>query len=107
MTRRASKICSNNARVSLAVCVFVTAQPNRTALIHSTYLGGGSVDIANAVATDPLGNVYIAGQAVSSNFPVTAGAYQLQNAGTPSQLFLMGMGQVTSCVYSPRHDTRR
>jgi uncharacterized protein (TIGR03437 family) len=73
----------------------VTAQPNKTALIYSTYLGGDSVDIANAVATDAQGNVYIAGQTVSSNFPATAGAYQVHSAGTPSQLFLIGVGQVS------------
>ena len=73
----------------------LSAQPNKTALIYSTYLGGDSVDIANAVAADAQGNVYIAGQTVSSNFPVTAGAYQLQSAGMPSQLFLIGVGQVS------------
>jgi hypothetical protein len=79
----------------------LTAQPNKTAPIDSTYLGGDSVDIANAVATDAQGNAYIAGQTVSSNFPVTAGAYQLQSAGMPSQLFPIGVGQLAA-LSSPK-----
>jgi len=48
----------------------LTAQTNSPALIYSTYLGGDSVDIANAIAADAQGNVYMAGQTVSSNSPL-------------------------------------
>lgn len=41
-----------------------------TALIYSTYLGGNSYDIANAIAVDAQGNAYLAGQTSSSNFPL-------------------------------------
>ena len=37
------------------------------ALLYSTYLGGVNVDIANAIAVDPAGNAYIAGQTTSAN----------------------------------------
>jgi len=50
--------------------------PNGT-LVYSTYLGGSSSgDVGNAIATDAMGNAYVAGYAVSSNFPTTTGAYQ-------------------------------
>ena len=46
------------------------------ALSFSTYLGGSLNDVANAVATDSLGNIYIVGKTESTDFPTTEGAYQ-------------------------------
>jgi uncharacterized protein (TIGR03437 family) len=62
---------------------------------YSTYVGGGSADSANAIAVDAQGNVYIAGQTVSSNFPVTPGAFQSKQAGVAGQVFLIGAGQIS------------
>ncbi|HVX64026.1 MAG TPA: SBBP repeat-containing protein, partial [Pirellulales bacterium] len=45
-------------------------------LLYSTYLGGSSVDTGYGVALDSPGNVYLTGNTDSSDFPVTAGAYQ-------------------------------
>lgn len=45
-------------------------------LLASTYLGGNDADVAYSIAIDVDGNVYVAGYAESSNFPITAGAYQ-------------------------------
>jgi hypothetical protein len=45
-------------------------------LVYSTYLGGGNGDIANAVALDSSKNAYVTGNALSANFPTTAGAFQ-------------------------------
>ncbi|HEY1536698.1 MAG TPA: SBBP repeat-containing protein [Polyangiaceae bacterium] len=41
-----------------------------TSLIYATYLGGNGPDIAYAVATDGVGNAYLAGLTSSTNFPV-------------------------------------
>ena len=54
-------------------------------LAYSTYLGGSGKDGANAVAVDTAGNVYVAGTAASTDFPVTAGALQKTNNAAASK----------------------
>jgi hypothetical protein len=44
-------------------------------LFYSTYLGGDSLDVANAIAIDGSGYAYVTGRTKSSDFPV-ANAYQ-------------------------------
>ncbi|HLJ51095.1 MAG TPA: SBBP repeat-containing protein [Bryobacteraceae bacterium] len=39
-------------------------------LVFSTYLGGGGTDSANAIAADVSGNIVLAGNTMSSNFPL-------------------------------------
>jgi PKD repeat protein len=50
-------------------------------LVYSTYLGNTEDEFVNCMATDPHGNVYIAGSTYSRNFPTTAGAYQTSMKG--------------------------
>lgn len=44
--------------------------PNGTALIYSTYLGGSSQDQPHSMVVDNSGNLYIAGRTYSGNFPI-------------------------------------
>jgi hypothetical protein len=58
--------------IGFAVDSYDTARPLviDPVILYSTYLGGsGMDDAANAIAVDQSGNVYIAGQTTSSNFP--------------------------------------
>jgi len=41
-----------------------------SALVYSTYLGGNSKDFGQSVAVDSAGNAYVAGGAISTDFPV-------------------------------------
>ncbi|HKP53179.1 MAG TPA: SBBP repeat-containing protein, partial [Chloroflexia bacterium] len=50
--------------------------------LFSTYLGGNGTDYAGRLATDGAGNVFLTGYTSSTNFPVTAGAYQTTNHGS-------------------------
>jgi uncharacterized protein (TIGR03437 family) len=42
----------------------------------STYLGGSATDTPSAVRTDAAGNVYVAGQTTSFDFPTTGGSFE-------------------------------
>jgi hypothetical protein len=50
--------------------------PAGSALVYSTYLGGGSEDDGYGIAVDSTGAAYVTGQTYSNNFPSTAGAVQ-------------------------------
>jgi len=61
--------------------------PTGSALVYSTYLGGSgngpyNGDFGSGIAVDGLGDAYVTGSAGSTNFPVTAGAFQTANKGT-------------------------
>ncbi|MBU6402357.1 MAG: SBBP repeat-containing protein, partial [Verrucomicrobia bacterium] len=47
-----------------------------TNLIFSTYFGGNDQDELQKIAVDPSGFIYVCGNTLSTNFPVTPGAFQ-------------------------------
>ena len=56
--------------------VFVSkVNPTGTALVYSTFIGGGNFDWGRGIAIDAAGNAYLTGQTKSSNFPVTSNAF--------------------------------
>jgi hypothetical protein len=62
---------------------FVTKLNRRgTALLYSTYLGGGGSDRGRDIAVDEDGNAYVTGSTDSANFPTTPGAFQTAIAGS-------------------------
>ena len=70
----------DNANPSVGYNAFITKfNPEGTALIYSTYLGGDYTDIGYGIAVDAAGDAYVTGTAFSSDFPVTSGAIQTVN----------------------------
>jgi hypothetical protein len=55
---------------------FVTKlNPTGSTLVYSTFLGGSLADYGTGIAVGGSGNAYVTGQTVSTDFPVTPGAY--------------------------------
>jgi hypothetical protein len=81
--------------------VFVTKLNARgTALVYSTYLGGGWLDEGKGIAVDASGNAYVTGSTLSSNFP-TANALQATFAGGLGDAFVTKLNATGSgLVYS-------
>jgi hypothetical protein len=55
--------------------------PSGSTLVYSTYIGGTNDEFGGAIAIDPLGNAYIAGYVLSTDFPTTANAFQPTSGG--------------------------
>ena len=74
-----------------------------TALVYSTYLGGSgwnTKDGGSAIAVDGAGDAFVTGQANSTDFPVTPGAFQ-STLGGGSNAFVTKFNPTGSAlVYS-------
>ncbi len=57
------------------------AASGAASLLYSTYLGGTAPDYGKGIALDSAGNVYVAGETGSSNFPLTPGAWDTTGDG--------------------------
>jgi len=77
---------------------FVTqVNPTASALVYSTYLGGSGNDQGIGIVLDslPSPNAYVTGTTGSTNFPVTAGAFQTTFGGGSEDAFVAKIAQVT------------
>lgn len=75
-----------------------------TKVLYTATFGYGELDRINALAVDAQGNLYLAGQTNSSQFPTTPGAYQTTfglTGGSFLNAFVMKLNaQGTALVYS-------
>jgi hypothetical protein len=73
--------------------------PDGSALVYSTYLGGSNDDSATAIAADSAGNAYITGATSSTDFP-TANALQPNYRGGDGDAFVTKINAAGGAVYS-------
>jgi len=70
-------------------------------LVYSTFLGGSGYDVGLSIAADSSGLAYITGSTISSNFPVTPGAYDsIFNGGVDDAFITKLNSSSNSLIYS-------
>jgi hypothetical protein len=79
--------------------------PSGTALVWATWLGGSGVDAANEIALDASGNVYVAGQTESPNFPLR-NALQSERKGAVDAFVAKLNATGSALVYSTLNPIR-
>jgi uncharacterized protein (TIGR03437 family) len=73
-----------NGAANLADAFVVKVNATGNALTYATYLGGKGNDVANGIAIDTTGNVYVTGTTLgtTNDFPTTTGAFQTTYKGS-------------------------
>ncbi len=69
-------------------------------IVYSTVIGGQRMDFGHAMAVDPAGCVYIAGQATSPDYPATAGSFDASHNGGADVLITKLNESGSALVYS-------
>jgi methyl-accepting chemotaxis protein len=57
-----------------------TTKSGAKSLVWSTYLGGSSDEVSNAITVTPAGNIAVTGSTFSNDFPTTPGAFKPHHA---------------------------
>ena len=80
---------------------FVTwLNPTGTALVFSTFLGGGEYDVGRGIAVDTAGNVYVTGVTESTNFPGQNCFGEGTSAPGDGDAFVYKYDSTTATIYS-------
>ncbi len=89
------------SKLSGASDAFVAAlNSTGKALVFSTFHGGSSTETGNSLALDARGNVYIAGETASTDFP-TLTPFQSSCAGACSNAFVSKLSAIPLVVMAP------
>jgi hypothetical protein len=70
------------------------------AMLYSTYVGGSGDDFGTGIAVDGTGAAYVTGYTDSQDFPTTAGAFSIANAGLNDAFVFKINAAGTALVYS-------
>jgi len=79
--------------------VLAKLSPDATRVIWATYFGGSADEGVPSIRVDDRGAVYLATDTLSTDLPVTAGAYQMANAGGRDFFVAKVMADGTSLAY--------
>ncbi|MFB3897829.1 MAG: SBBP repeat-containing protein [bacterium] len=82
--------------------IFVTKlNPSGSGLVYSAIIGGNGDDYASAIALDTSGNAYITGKTHSSDFPITANAFDTIGDSRRGDAFILKLNATGSAlIYS-------
>lgn len=67
---------------------------------YGTYLGGSANDYGTSIATDAQGATYVTGETASTNFLVSANAFQ-PNSGGKTDAFFAKLSPTVGLIFSP------
>ena len=73
--------------------------PDGTHFAYVTFLGGHENETPRGLAIDGLGNVYVTGYTISTDFPTTTGAYKTSSSGN-EDAFVVKLNSSGTLVYS-------
>ena len=62
--------------------------PDGSAYLYTADIGGSDNDYGTGIAVDPAGSVYVCGYSASTDFPLSANAFQKGNAGNNNAIVL-------------------
>ncbi len=89
------------AKIAGMYDVFVTKfNSSGSALLYSTYIGGSNNEFGGAITLDSLGNAYVSGYVLSTNFPTTPNAFQPASGGNWDGFVLALNSTGTGLIYS-------
>jgi hypothetical protein len=74
-------VCIDSSRNVKQDAFITKLNPNGSALVYSTFIGGSKLDYGCSIAIDAKGCAYITGWTGSSNYPTTPGAFQTSMHG--------------------------
>ncbi len=72
---------------------------NGSSLLACTYLGGSAGEGGEGIALDSTGNVFVSGATYSTNFPVTADAFQAHLGGSADYYLVKLSPDLTRLIY--------
>jgi uncharacterized protein (TIGR03437 family) len=81
-------------------CFVAKVNPQGSALVYATLLGGKANDAALGIAVNAPGNAYVTGSTVSTDFPISTGAAQTKYSGNGDAFAAELNAAGTALVYS-------
>jgi hypothetical protein len=71
-----------------------------SALVYSTYVGGGGMDVGECLKVDGAGNAFVTGYSGYTDFPTTAGAYDTSHNGGQDAVLIKLNAAGSDLLYS-------